>query len=112
MDSHNRLKKRQDYESVLEGSSSYVSRLAVLKTKSNSMGMSRYGIIASKKVGGAVERNLAKRRLREILRQAEVKSGWDVVVIARAGVNKATFFDLKLALGGLLTKAALVQQDE
>lgn len=44
----------------------------------------RVGITASKKVGGAVERNRIKRRLREYLRRhAWVPPGMDVVIVAR-----------------------------
>lgn len=45
------------------------------------------GFTASKKVGGAVRRNRAKRRLREAARVALAfggQSGWDYVFIARA----------------------------
>ena len=112
MDSRNRLKKRQDYDLVLDGASSYISRLAILKIKSNALGVARYGIIASKKTGGAVERNLIKRRIREILRLAEVKAGWDIIVIARSGVIRAEFADLKVAVLGLLNRAGLRQERE
>ncbi len=52
----------------------------------------RVGFTASKKVGNAVARNRAKRRLRAIVRAslpAQGVPGWDYVLIARAG-NTAT----------------------
>lgn len=44
----------------------------------------RHAVIASRKIGGAVTRNRAKRRLREALRAAALPQGIDFVVIARA----------------------------
>jgi len=45
----------------------------------------RYGITASKKVGGAVERNRCRRVIREALRTLDepLRPGWDLVFVAR-----------------------------
>ncbi len=48
----------------------------------------RVGFTASKKVGNAVARNRAKRRLRALARAAlprHGRPGWDYVLVARAG---------------------------
>lgn len=50
----------------------------------------RIGFTASKKVGNAVARNRAKRRLREVARAILPRlglSGWDYVLVARPGVT-------------------------
>ncbi|MEX5727479.1 ribonuclease P protein component [Rhodovulum iodosum] len=60
----------------------------------------RVGFTCSKKVGNAVARNRAKRRLREIARQvlpAEGRPGWDYVLIGRAGATAERPFDKMLA---------------
>lgn len=52
----------------------------------------RYGITCSKKVGNAVARNRAKRRLRAIARDVlpqEGRPGWDYVLIGRREVTAA-----------------------
>jgi len=56
----------------------------------------RIGFTCSKKVGSAVARNRAKRRLREIARLALPQGGrpgWDYVLIGRAGVTATRPFD-------------------
>lgn len=59
--------------------------LIVIATPAKEQSPSRLGIIASKKVGNAVMRNKAKRRIRESFRQlTKTIDGWDFVVIARA----------------------------
>jgi len=61
----------------------------------------RVGIVASKKVGDAVRRNRAKRRLREAIRLVWPElgsSGWHVVVIATPGTGTLDFGDLVEAL--------------
>ena len=57
-------------------------------------GRVRVGFVAGRAVGGAVERNRAKRRLREALGQVGLKEGSDYMVIATAAVNRAPFTDL------------------
>lgn len=66
----------------------------------------RIGFTASKKVGNAVARNRAKRRLRAITRDVLPtlgNPGWDYVLIARANKTAARLYsdlvsDLELAL--------------
>ena len=67
----------------------------------------RVGFTCSKKVGNAVARNRAKRRLREIARAIlplEGRPGWDYVLIGRAEATATRDFallksDLSAALG-------------
>ena len=50
----------------------------------------RFGFTCSKKVGNAVARNRAKRRLREVARLVlcpEARNGWDYVLIGRPGAT-------------------------
>ena len=57
----------------------------------------RVGYTCSKKVGNAVARNRAKRRLREAVRlvlHAGARPGWDYVLIGRKGTTAERPFDL------------------
>lgn len=59
-------------------------------------GRVRVGFTCSKKVGNAVARNRAKRRLRSIAHQVlpqDGRPGWDYVLIGRAGATASHPFD-------------------
>ena len=64
----------------------------------------RYGISTGRRLGGAVQRNRVRRRVREILRRTPSDSGrgWDILVIARAPAVEATFDELRATLERLL----------
>ncbi len=58
----------------------------------------RIGFTASKKIGNAVCRNRAKRRLKELARQImpiHAVSGYDYVIIARITTNDRSFNALR-----------------
>lgn len=60
----------------------------------------RVGYTCSKKVGNAVTRNRAKRRLREAARAVLTQSGkpgWDYVLVGRPGATTARPYALLLA---------------
>jgi ribonuclease P protein component len=50
----------------------------------------RLGIAATKKLGGAVRRNRAKRLIREIFRRNKIAAGFDVVVVPRPRLLEAS----------------------
>ena len=82
-----RLKKSEEFRRAL-GSGLKVStsgaKLAVLP---NSLDKSRLGVGLSKKFGNAVERNRAKRQVREIFRlhKHRLKPGFDLVFLVFPG---------------------------
>lgn len=57
-------------------------------------GTCRVGLVVGRSVGGAVERNRAKRRLRHALQKIPLEQGMDYVIIADRRVVTATFDDL------------------
>ena len=62
-------------------------------------GKLQVGFSVSKKVGNAVVRNRVRRRLREIVRlnAPRLKSGWDIVVVARSRCVHAEYRKLEAA---------------
>ncbi len=61
------------------------------------------GIVASRRVGGAVSRNRAKRRLREALKRVDLNLDMSYVVIASPGVVTTGFDHLVRDLGTAIT---------
>lgn len=102
------LTKQDQFRAVLGKGATQVGRLMVIKTLPASPETSRYGIVASKKVGNAVARNRTKRRLREVFRQAPLKAGWDIVIIARPVITKAEYKDINREAGRLLARANII----
>ena len=86
-----RLKKRPDFLACAQAPS--CARGAVLvqaRPRGDDQPLVRAGFTATKRIGGAVERNRAKRRLREAVRlllPEHARPGCDYVFIARGGVT-------------------------
>jgi ribonuclease P protein component len=74
--------------------------------------LARVGFSVSKRVGGAVQRNRVKRRLREIVRRllVELPAG-DVIVTAKPGARAATDDDLAAELRALLVRSGLLRAE-
>ena len=56
----------------------------------NQRAVGRLGIAATKKLGGAVQRNRAKRLIREVFRRNNIAPGFDVVVVPKRELLDAT----------------------
>lgn len=102
-----RLHNRPEFQAVERGGRRVSGRFVTLVGKPNGGSADRLGIIASRRVGGAVERNRAKRRLREVFRrhaQADGQRGLDVVAIARPELVEAAFVAVQSDFLAALTK--------
>lgn len=103
------IRKRRDFLACARARKWVAPGMIVQGRYRGDDGPPRAGYTCSKKVGKAVARNRAKRRLREAARAvigADGRPGWDYVLIGRAGATAARDFtalvdDLKLALSRL-----------
>lgn len=102
-----RLSRTWQYQRAYAEGSSLRGRLVVLYAHVVAGEPSRLGIVASRKVGGAVVRNRTKRRLREIGRALwpRVRSdGRQLVIIALPKAAGAAYADLAADVTDLLRR--------
>lgn len=81
-----RMVRRSDFLRAARARASRMPGFVLQARPRGGDGPARVGFTCSKKVGGAVARNRAKRRLREIARldlPAAARPGWDYVLIGR-----------------------------
>ena len=67
-------------------------------------------VVAGRRLGSAVSRNRVRRRLREALRriEKELRSGADIVIVARGGAETAPFDAIVGSLRGALVDAHMI----
>ena len=78
-----RIRRRADFQHVYDHGVRIRGRYSTLFFLANSREVGRLGIAATRKLGGAVARNRAKRLIREIFRRNKIASGFDVVVVPK-----------------------------
>jgi ribonuclease P protein component len=108
-----RLTRSTDFKRVRRSGKSYAHPLLVLIARSNEHETSRFAVAAGRSVGNAVERNRAKRLLREGLRPLipTIAPGWDVIILARRSITQATLQESQRALITLLSQARLMKEN-
>jgi ribonuclease P protein component len=93
-----RVRRRAEFQQVFDAGRRVHGKYFTLLMAPNDASGVRLGIVASKKLGGAVQRNRAKRLIREIFRQSQPFPGRqdvDVVVIPRRELFDAAYSTLE-----------------
>src|SRR5258708_18394183 len=78
-----RIRRRAEYQQIYSRGVRVHSRYTTVFLLANERGVGRLGIAATRKFGGAVQRNRAKRLIREVFRRNKIAPGFDVVVIPK-----------------------------
>lgn len=109
-----KLKQNSDFRRIYGRGEAFVDPAFVayaLKTKSNGV---RLGITAGKKIGGAVERNRAKRILTAAFSECagSIVGGYDFVLVARTRLLKHKSTDIARALKRYLSEAGIIENDK
>lgn len=106
-----RLKLQRDFDNVFKNGRNATADGLTLKYAKSELKHCRLSEIISKKAAkSAVQRNLLRRRLKEIIRMEHLGklSNWDMVIIVRPELLKKNFTELKEIVRLVLEKAKLI----
>lgn len=103
------IRRRAEFEAISRGGFARSTPLLVLRVLRTERPEARLGLSTPRTLGGSVQRNRVRRRLRELLRErlAGIGPGWDVLVIARPAAAEAKYGDLAAAMDDLLRRAGI-----
>ena len=93
------IKKNSDFQKVYRTGRSFANKLLVMYVIKTEREDTRIGISVSKKVGNSVVRHHITRLVRESYRlnKDRVKTGLDIVVVARAAAKESDFKKIESA---------------
>jgi len=108
------LKKNYEFRRLYQKGASAVGGGMVVYCRKNHMGRNRLGITVSVKLGHAVVRNRARRRLREVYRlnADRLNPGYDLILVARGRTLSAPWKDLNETFLRLCGKLNLLKREE
>jgi ribonuclease P protein component len=110
-----RLRRPDQFLRVRRTGRRWEDRLLALNAAPSRRRLSRCGFVVGKRFGKAVDRNRARRRVREAVRLAydHIAPGWDLVFILRAPeLTRIEFPGIQSAVRQLLQRANLWREPE
>jgi ribonuclease P protein component len=96
-DKSRRVRRRGDFQQVFDRGLRLQGRFMTVLTAAAPGTACRLGIVASKKLGGAVVRNRAKRLIREVFRNnpPSIRPAADIIVIPRRELLTARYSEIE-----------------
>ena len=103
------LRRRADFEAIGRDGTARATSLLVLRWLRTERGETRVGLSTPRTLGGAVQRNRVRRRLRSVLREriGRIGPGWDILLIARPPAGDASQAQLGAAIDALLERSEI-----
>jgi ribonuclease P protein component len=98
------VRKRADFELIYKTGFKRSGRLMTMFTRERDGGPARLGIAATRKMGAAVERNRAKRLVRELFRHHKPVTAIDIVIVPRREMLDAAYDRIEAEFCSLLSK--------
>ena len=110
LDKTRRIINNNEYRLVYKHCKYEVGRLCVLYRMPVAKQKTRIGFVTGKKVGGAVERNRARRLMKEVYRlnQHQIREGYHIVIVGRGPLKDATYERAEKEILYLLRKSKLL----
>ena len=110
LDKTRRIINNNEYRLVYKHGKYEVGRLCVLYRMPSATWKKRIGFVTGKKVGCAVERNRARRLMKEVYRlnQHQIREGYHIVIVGRGPLKDATYERAEKEILYLLRKSKLL----
>ncbi len=107
------IKENYTFRRLYKSKKCYVYPQIVVYVGRNRLGVFRYGITTSKKVGNAVKRSRCRRVIRAALFEyseslEKCKKGFDIVIVARTKAAFVKSSELYVPIGESLKKAGVI----
>src|SRR5919201_5081679 len=77
------IARRTEFQRVYDRGVRIQGRFMTVFMLPNAMAITRLGVSATRKLGGAVVRNRAKRLVRELFRRNKLAPGFDIVIVPK-----------------------------
>ncbi len=108
------IKKNAEFLRIYKRGKFFVGKYLVLYVFKNNFKFNRIGITVSKKFGNSVKRNRIKRLIKENYRFYEqfIKTGFDLVFVARSSDKAADYTDIKKEMKFLLKKLSIFDREK
>ncbi len=103
------LRRKADFDALSRQGTARSNRLLVLRSLRTGGSATRVGLSTPRSLGGAVQRNLVRRRLRQVLREqiGTLGSGWDLLVVARPEAARVSHDELREAVRSLVERSGI-----
>src|ERR1700693_434070 len=102
-----RIRRRADFQQVYEHGARTHGLYSTLFILPSALDVGRLGIAATKRLGGAVVRNRAKRLIREVFRRNDIAPGFDIVVVPRRELLTTSLTTLEAEYRASVTRRLL-----
>ncbi len=108
------LKQNHIFRRLYAKGENAVGPFVVVYARRNGSSLNRLGITTGVKLGRAVDRNRARRRIRESYRLTEplLKPGYDIVIVARGASIHGDFRELSRSLQRCCKKLRLLKEEQ
>lgn len=113
MGRYEHLKKNSDFQEVYKGKRSYANKYLVMYIIENRTDINRIGISVSKKVGNSIVRHRLTRLIRESVRLncEKIKTGYDIVIVARTNLKGKGYQETESALIHVLKLHGILSEE-
>ena len=103
------LRRKADFDAIGRHGEVRSSRLLVLRSLRTPGSRVRIGLSTPRSLGGAVQRNRVRRRLRELVREQlkATEVGLDLLLIARPEAAAASFAELRETVRSLFERSGI-----